>query len=139
MAAGLAVAVVMSFGGFAAFGGALTAPASASTTPASGGVSTPAACTINSVAGKTCNVTITSFKDVHGVVYAIGTVTAHGTALSFATPVRHADPAACSILHRTLGPLHLNLLGLVVNLNRVHLTIRRCRDRATCSATSCAT
>lgn len=34
-----------------------------------------------------------------------------------------ATPAACSVLNLVLGPLHLNLLGLNVNLNRVHLTI----------------
>jgi hypothetical protein len=31
--------------------------------------------------------------------------------------------ATCTILDLTLGPLHLDLLGLVVDLNRVHLTI----------------
>jgi hypothetical protein len=31
--------------------------------------------------------------------------------------------SSCSILDLTLGPLSLNLLGLVVNLNQVHLTI----------------
>ena len=35
-----------------------------------------------------------------------------------------ATPAGtCSILDLVLGPLHLDLLGLVVDLNRVHLTI----------------
>jgi hypothetical protein len=34
-----------------------------------------------------------------------------------------AAPAACNVLNLTLGPLNLNLLGLVVNLNQVHLTI----------------
>lgn len=34
-----------------------------------------------------------------------------------------AAPAACNILNLTLGPLNLNLLGLVVTLNQVHLTI----------------
>jgi len=34
-----------------------------------------------------------------------------------------AAPLACSILNLTLGPLNLNLLGLVVTLNQVHLTI----------------
>src|SRR5205823_1652686 len=29
----------------------------------------------------------------------------------------------CQILDLTLGPLHLNLLGLVIDLNQVHLTI----------------
>lgn len=32
-------------------------------------------------------------------------------------------PATCTILDLTLGPLHLNLLGLVIDLNQVHLTI----------------
>lgn len=31
--------------------------------------------------------------------------------------------ASCQILDLTLGPLHLDLLGLVVDLNQVHLTI----------------
>ena len=30
----------------------------------------------------------------------------------------------CDVLNLTLGPLHLNLLGLIVDLNRVVLTIR---------------
>jgi hypothetical protein len=46
--------------------------------------------------------------------------------MRFAVPVGRAAqvPAgSCSILDLVLGPLHLNLLGLVVDLNRVHLTI----------------
>jgi hypothetical protein len=31
--------------------------------------------------------------------------------------------ATCPVLDLVLGPLHLNLLGLVVDLNRVHLTV----------------
>lgn len=39
-------------------------------------------------------------------------------------PVTNAGTKnVCKILNLTLGPLHLNLLGLVVNLNKVHLTI----------------
>lgn len=34
-----------------------------------------------------------------------------------------AGGGGCSILDLTLGPLHLDLLGLVVDLNQVHLTI----------------
>jgi hypothetical protein len=60
-----------------------------------------------------------------------GTVTnAAGTLLSTITnqtitlPVIGAAPTGtCTILDLTLGPLHLNLLGLVVDLNQVHLTI----------------
>lgn len=36
---------------------------------------------------------------------------------------RAVAAAVCPILNLTLGPLHLDLLGLVVDLNRVHLTI----------------
>ncbi len=46
--------------------------------------------------------------------------------ISFTVPVRAvASQAAptCSVLELTLGPLHLELLGLVVDLNKVHLTI----------------
>jgi hypothetical protein len=34
-----------------------------------------------------------------------------------------AGGGSCTILDLTLGPLHLDLLGLVVDLNQVHLTI----------------
>jgi hypothetical protein len=34
-----------------------------------------------------------------------------------------AAPAACQVLDLVLGPLNLNLLGLVVTLNQVHLNI----------------
>ena len=34
-----------------------------------------------------------------------------------------ATTGSCTILDLTLGPLHLDLLGLVVDLNQVHLTI----------------
>lgn len=60
-----------------------------------------------------------------------GTVTGTLTNLSgVATPISTTfsnavidPPATCSILNLTLGPLHLDLLGLVVDLNQVHLTI----------------
>jgi hypothetical protein len=45
-----------------------------------------------------------------------------GTAVSsVVTPAQTS--AGCQILDLTLGPLHLNLLGLVVDLNQVHLNI----------------
>lgn len=50
----------------------------------------------------------------------IGTV----TNLPITLPIGGAAATGgCSILDLTLGPLHLNLLGLVVDLNQVHLTI----------------
>lgn len=45
--------------------------------------------------------------------------------MSITTGIRAktAQAATCSVLDLVLGPLHLNLLGLVIDLNRVHLTI----------------
>jgi hypothetical protein len=37
--------------------------------------------------------------------------------------VASAAAVTCPVLDLTLGPLNLNLLGLVVDLNKVHLTI----------------
>jgi hypothetical protein len=82
------------------------------------------------------------FSVVNGVLEATGllkgTLTdANGTRLgtvsqtatipvNTGTPAANAAaaaPAACNILDLTLGPLNLNLLGLVVTLNQVHLVI----------------
>jgi hypothetical protein len=55
-----------------------------------------------------------------------GTVTINGvtTAItSTVTSILAAPPGSCQILDLTLGPLHLDLLGLVVDLNQVHLNI----------------
>ena len=40
-----------------------------------------------------------------------------------ATAAAAAAATSCRVLNLVLGPLHLNLLGLVVDLNQVHLTI----------------
>ena len=80
--------------------------------------------------------TPTKFSVVNGVLDATGLVkgtmtdangSTLGTVSQTATiPVdRTAAPDAigCNVLNLTLGPLNLNLLGLVVTLNQVHLTI----------------
>ena len=80
--------------------------------------------------------TPTKFSVVNGVLDATGLVkgtmtdatgTTLGTVSQTATiPVDRTAAAAaagCGILNLTLGPLNLNLLGLVVTLNQVHLTI----------------
>jgi hypothetical protein len=46
--------------------------------------------------------------------------------IGYTVPVRQgqaAQPGPCKILDLVLGPLHLNLLGLIVDLNQVHLQI----------------
>jgi hypothetical protein len=46
-----------------------------------------------------------------------------GTGASFSAQQETATGAICPILDLILGPLHLDLLGLIVDLNQVHLTI----------------
>jgi len=86
--------------------------------------------------------TITNFKVVNGVLTAFGTFdgtvngaaktgtasapvkTINSTTLGSAPGGLAAQAAAtCDILDLTLGPLHLDLLGLIVDLNQVHLQI----------------
>ena len=79
----------------------------------------------------------TRFQVVNGVLEATGRLTgtltsATGTSLgsvsrTVSLPVdpsaTTADPPSCNILNLVLGPLNLNLLGLVVTLNQVNLNI----------------
>jgi hypothetical protein len=86
-----------------------------------GGVSSPIPCTIAGTPS-TCTLTVTGFQVVNGVLTAAGTVTGGGVTIPFSgVPVQASG--TCQILDLTLGPLHLDLLGLVVDLNQVHLTI----------------
>jgi hypothetical protein len=78
------------------------------------------------------------FSVANGVLEATGLLTGTLTApngtklgtvhrtitLPVDTNAANANAApVCNVLNLVLGPLHLNLLGLVVHLNRVHLTI----------------
>ena len=87
--------------------------------------------------------TITRFKKVGGTLQALGTFTGSvngmpvapqqasaavtsvdGHALSGASAAAStAASGTCQILSLTLGPLHLDVLGLVVDLNQVNLDI----------------
>ena len=124
-------------------GGSYTAPYDSSTA-----VPAPATTATSTVPNALANgsITITSFKKVGGVINAVGTFTGtiagvnggeqfttgftapvtnvdgHSLAGTAASALAAADPT-CQILNLTLGPLHLDLLGLVVDLNQVHLTI----------------
>lgn len=51
--------------------------------------------------------------------------------------VAKAAAATCPVLDLTLGPLDLNLLGLVVDLNQVHLTITATQGAGTLGDTFC--
>lgn len=77
-------------------------------------------------AGTLTAIKVTSVQVMNGNLVASGlatVTTANGTEIgSFANQPLSAD-AACTILHLTLGPIHLNLLGLVVNTNTIVLDI----------------
>jgi hypothetical protein len=76
--------------------------------------------------------TPTSFAARDGSLVATGTLTGTltdstggtiGTVDETVTTPAAVAQATCRILDLTLGPLHLDVLGLVVDLNQVHLTI----------------
>jgi hypothetical protein len=131
-----------------AAGAAVTAPtvtrtAAAPQATSPGSLTSVVTGTFNNADGKgTFNGTFTpqKFSVVNGVLEATGvlkgTLTdANGTKLGTVSQTvtdavntskasnAAAAPAACGILNLLLGPLNLNLLGLVVTLNQVHLVI----------------
>lgn len=87
--------------------------------------------------GTLTGVKITSVHAVNGALRADGIAfvnTTTGTLVgtftnapltATSTPVSSAvtAPTVCPILNLTIGPIHLNLLGLVVRTNTIHLTI----------------
>jgi hypothetical protein len=100
--------------------------------PATGGVSIPI--NFSSAAGSfTGTYQLTRFAVQNGQVVAIGTLTgtvrdAAGTVLgtvdqALTLPLLSSTTGTCQILHLELGPLDLNLLGLVVHLDKVVLDI----------------
>jgi hypothetical protein len=105
--------------------GATSAKQGNYTTPISG---------VTGVAGQTFTGTLAISKIAarNGQLVALGTVTGTVTDLAGATvqtvnasvalPIT-VNSATCNILDLTLGPLDLNLLGLVVHLDQVHLVI----------------
>jgi hypothetical protein len=84
--------------------------------------------------------TVEKFVARHGQLLAVGTITGtlkkassgvtsnaiapQAITVPAALPVTSAAPGlVCNVLNLNLGPLHLNLLGLVVDLNQVILNI----------------
>lgn len=81
--------------------------------------------------------TITNFRVVNGVLTAVGTVTGAVTTLvngipvtttvtnaPFTAPVTNLQSGgSCTILTLDVGAIHLDLLGLVVDLSPIHLNI----------------
>ncbi len=140
-----AVALTMGIGVPAA----LATSASAATTASSSVASAAASAPSSPVTGSFTNAdgtgtfagtfTPTAFSVVNGVLEATGTLTgtltdADGAALGSvnqtatlpvdtSSSAGKAAAASCGVPNLVLGPLNLNLLGLVVTLNQVHLNI----------------
>ena len=104
------------------------APAAPAAAPAVAGIP------INVTLGQSGNIlngvaTVTGFALQNGQLVATGTFTGlvngvQQTAIPFTSAIDLSQAeASCQILDLVLGPLHLDLLGLVVDLNQVHLTI----------------
>ena len=120
-------------------------PASAASAAPSAAAAAQAASTPRTTASSTINQVIagvgtfagsftpTSFSNQNGQLAVTGVVTGTLTTLSGAvipvtqtvtTTVANATTAgSCDILNLVLGPLHLNVLGLVIDLNQVVLDI----------------
>ena len=85
--------------------------------------------------GTNATATITNFKVVDGVLTAVGTITGDVTTMVGGVPVTTSVVNApftapvssisgtCQILQLDLGAIHLDLLGLVVDLSPIHLDI----------------
>ena len=149
-AASVAMAVGVSTAAASAASAASAAPAGhaarTATAPAAGKITSAVTGTFTNSAGKgtfTGTFTPTKFSVVNGVLTATGVLKgklfdANGTQIGTVdrtvtdnvvtntangTTKNAVNAASCSVLNLTLGPLNLNLLGLVVTLNQVHLTI----------------
>jgi hypothetical protein len=116
-------------------GGAIAASTASAAPPQATGLTVPVTGTFTDALGGTGTFTgtyeITRFTTQGGALAAVTTVT--GTAVdSLGTTVGAVNQTAtvplaaagtCDILHLTLGPLDLDLLGLVVHLDQVQLDI----------------
>jgi hypothetical protein len=97
-----------------------------------GGVTVPVSGTTSKGGKFTGNFAISQFQVVGDQIVAVGTLTGTvqtgvgnviGTVLKTIQLITTITGASCDILHLELGPLDLDLLGLVVHLNRVVLDI----------------
>jgi hypothetical protein len=74
----------------------------------------------------------------HDVTLPIKAPGAHTASASGFAATAATAAASCTILHLVLGPLDLNLLGLMVHLDPSFSTSPRKPARGTCWATCCA-
>lgn len=117
---------------FAGAGVASAAPSAQAAAPPVAALATPITGTTDNGGAFAGSFTPLKFSTQNGNVLATGVLTGAVTDSSGATvgsvtrtvsmPVTVAA-ATCQVLNLVLGPLHLDLLGLVVDLNQVHLVI----------------
>jgi hypothetical protein len=126
----LATAVLLATPAFALAASPPQTPAQISAAPNSGSLTVP----IVGTNGTDAVATITSFRVVDGVLTAVGTITGDVTTMvggvpltttvtnaPFTAPV--ALTGACPVLDLDIGAIHLDLLGLIVDLSPIHLDI----------------
>lgn len=112
----------------------VAAPAAASSTQTLGTASSTINQTIANVGTFTGSFTPTGFSNQNGQLAVTGVLQGTLTTLSgsvvpvtqtLTTTVTSATtaPGSCNVLNLQLGPLHLDVLGLVVDLNQVNLDI----------------
>ena len=100
--------------------------------PVAGGVAVPVTGTTSKGGKVTGTFNLKQFSVVNNQIVAIGTLTGTiqngvgnviGTILKTISMIVTFNGASCDILHLELGPLDLDLLGLVVHLDKVVLDI----------------
>ena len=110
----------------------MSAAAAAPAAPPSAGLTQAVTGTVQNGGTFAGTLNITRFASQNGQLVAVGTLSgtltnALGVVIGTVTNVPVTLPVAasgsCTILNLTLGPLDLNLLGLMVHLDTVHLTI----------------
>jgi hypothetical protein len=110
------VAIAVPMCASAAQGGALAVPVAGTALPKGANTPIPITGTLN----------ITNFSNTNGHLTANGTLTflLNGVQQVAQAAVAVTQAAgSCPVLSLTLGPLHLDLLGLVIDLNQVNLNI----------------
>lgn len=100
-----------------------TGSATRAVAPAEGSI--PVTGTLADGTQVTGQITDLTTQVVDGVLMATGTITIPGQGTdTFTVPVQAVDTSgSCTVLTLDLGPLHLNLLGLVVDLAPVNLDV----------------
>lgn len=118
------LAIVLSLGML----GILAAPVAAARPGSGTGITQEVTGTVAGAGDFVGDITVNEFAVQDGELVAIGTITGllDGTAITdtFTSVIDVSQSSgSCEILELVLGPLHLDLLGLVVDLNQVELLI----------------